>query len=92
MSPFHVGQLSAFLIIKVLIVDLLLLVLFNVEAIGFYDWDVGCWADVVGAAMHLLICAFFGASDLEKSEQGKGLEDAAAHSIIFINFVKIYQT
>ena len=84
MPPFHVSQLPALLIIQVFIVDLLLLVLLDVEAIGLDDWNVGGRADVVGTAVHLLVCALFGAGDLEEAQEWKGLEDSATHSIILL--------
>lgn len=58
MPPLHVGELSAILILKVLIFDLLLFVLVYVEAVGLNDWDVGGRTDVVGRGIHLLVCAF----------------------------------
>lgn len=83
MPPLHICQLSTILILKIFIFDLFLFVFFYVESVGFYDWDVGGRADVVGGAVELLVCAFFGAGDLEEAEEREGLEHTATHFDLF---------
>lgn len=55
MPPFHIGQLSAIIVLKLLVPELLLLMLLHVEAIWLYDWDVGGWADVKRCGVQLLV-------------------------------------
>jgi hypothetical protein len=89
MSPLHIGQLSAILVLELLILELLLPMLLHIEAIWLYDWDVGGWADVKRCGVLLLVCALLGTSNLKETVKGQCLEDAATHIfLILVKYIK----
>lgn len=80
-APPHEGQLPALLAFHFFILNLLLWVFLQVEAIGPDDRDVGGGADVEGTRVHLFVRAFLSARDLQQPQQRKGLEYATTHCL-----------
>jgi hypothetical protein len=79
MAPGTIVQFSVFFPLHVLVLEVLLPLLVDVEAIGLDDRYVGRGADIVGESVTLATRALLGPGDLEETGKGEGLEYPSAH-------------